>query len=152
MKEQLEASEAAKDRQAGGGRALDIKWVDSKKESPVSVTIIGSLPARFAGVLGRTGGFFIYWVKRGGHAVGLRKESPPHWKNVSQVHSHLGIALLFALMIGFAGCVGYVGPGGPGPYYGPDFAVFGGGYYHGHFAHAYSVRGAASRGGFHGHR
>jgi hypothetical protein len=56
------------------------------------------------------------------------------------------------------GCVGYVGPG-PGPVYGgpyidgPDFYVFGGGY-HGHYAGAFSHRGAASRGfgGHGGHR
>lgn len=52
-----------------------------------------------------------------------------------------------ALMVILTGCVGYV-DGGGGVVVGapePDVVVFGGDYYHGHDAHAYSQRGYSSR-------
>jgi hypothetical protein len=82
----------------------------------------------------------------------VRQGSEPNtWGKTKQLACQFGLSLL--LVAGSTGCVGYVGPDyGPayvGPYWGPDFYVFGGGY-HGHYAHAYAARGAASR-GFAGH-
>jgi len=64
--------------------------------------------------------------------------------------SRIRIGLAIALLTVLTGCVGVVGDGG---YYGgdvvvgePDVYLFGGGYYGGRDAHAYSQRGSFSRG------
>jgi len=73
---------------------------------------------------------------------------------VQRVTVAVGLALGTALLLTVTGCVGVVGDGGgdvavgvPGP----DVVLFGGGYYghgfdRGRDVHAYSARGAASRG------
>lgn len=172
MKQELEAPEAVSNRVFIKGRLMGINWIDSKTESPVSVKVLETpgnggeerkggrlmLMRNFAlmvfGKIMMFGLFGLYLLSCAGRAIGFRKKAPINWRKVSWLSNHMKLAVLFALPLAFAGCVGYVGPDyGPGyvePAWGPDFYVFGGGYYHGHYAHAYSARGAASR-GFAGH-
>jgi hypothetical protein len=175
MKQELEVPEvnAVTDR-----RVMGVDWIDSKSATPVSVDVIkapndfkcgrnrntgSARRVRFSQVLMKAVGvafnltLFCWSCAQGvGHGLGLiRRGSPQVGDRMRRIKRNAGLILLFVLAIGFAGCVGYVGPGpgvdvyGPG-FYGPDVTVFGGGYYHGHYAHAYSARGAVSRGGFHG--
>lgn len=173
MKQELEAPEELTKRLVSGQRVMGIDWIDSKAATPVTVKVVEA-PAepevpRKGGrwlalrdfvlrALGNVvmfvcliGLFGFYTLSCLGHSVGLQQKKPSRWTRMKRLNHPLGLVLLFALAIAFTGCVGYVGPDyGPGYVGGPDFYVFGGGYYHGHYAHAYAARGAVSR-GFGGH-
>jgi hypothetical protein len=178
MKQELTTPEAQANRVMGERRMVGIEWIDFKATTPISV-MVTEKPANvevkrkrarrllwhklvrptlgnivlFGCLLGLFSFYCLNCVVR---VFGLRKDKPSQWEQMRRLSCHFGLAFLFAA--GLMGCVGYVGPG-PGPVYGgpyidgPDFYVFGGGY-HGHYAGAFSHRGAASRGfgGHGGHR
>jgi hypothetical protein len=178
MKQELTAPEANADRVMGERRMVGIEWVDPKAATPISVTVTEA-PAKVEvkrkrarrllwhklvrPTLGNLvlfgclmGLFCLYCLSCVVQVFGLPNNKPSRWEQMRRMTCHFGLSLLF--VVGLMGCVGYVGPG-PGPVYGgpyidgPDFYVFGGGY-HGHYAGAFSHRGAVSRGsvGHVGHR
>jgi hypothetical protein len=181
MNQELESLERTERLATMGQGLVGIKWTNDEAAAPISVEVIEKpaavsperqtkrcrrarrrllhnfLQPTFGGIVmffGLIGLFGLYWLSCLGKAVGFDRNRRFRWKNTGRLLCISGLALLFAA--GLMGCVGYVGPDyGPGyvgPVYdGPDVYVFGGGYYHGNYAHAYSHRGAVSRGFGGGH-